>query len=80
MAASQTTNGKAFEWATAEQLSKLTSTNIKTSVTSKFAQSCFESLSPETQIEMDKAAEAAVSHIRHLEHLETVQITGDIEI
>jgi hypothetical protein len=80
MAASQTTNGKAFEWATAVWLSNITFTKIKMSATSEFARNCFESLSPETQAEMDKAAEAAVSHIYHMEHLESVQITGEIEI
>ena len=80
MAASQTTNGKAFEWATADCLSNITLAKIKTSTASEFAQSCFESLSPETQVEMHKAAEAAVSHIYHMENLESVQITGDIEI
>ena len=80
MAASQTINGKAFEWATADCLSNITLAKIKTSTASEFAQSCFESLSPETQVEMHKAAEAAVSHIYHMEHLDSVQITGDIEI
>jgi len=80
MAASQTTNGKAFEWATAEQLSKLTSTNIKTSVASEFARSCFESLSLKTQSEMNKAADLAVSHIYQLESLDSIKITGEIEI
>jgi hypothetical protein len=80
MAVSQTTNGKAFEWATADQLSKLGSTNIKKSDASEFARSCFESLSPKTQNDMRKAAEMAVTHIYQLEHLESVEINGEIEI
>jgi hypothetical protein len=80
MAASQTTNGKAFEWATADQLSKLSSTNIKKSDASEFARSCFESLSPKTQSGMCKAANLAVSHIYQLESLELVEIAGEIEI
>jgi hypothetical protein len=80
MPVSQTTNGKAFEWATADQLSKLVSTNIKKSEASEFARSCFESLSPKTQSEMCKAADLAVSHIYQLESLESVEIAGEIEI
>lgn len=80
MAASQTTNGKAFEWATADCLSKLTSTNIRKSEASEFARSCFESLSPKTQSEMCKAADLAVSHINQLESLESVGIADEIEI
>ena len=56
MAASQTTNGKAFEWATADRLSSITSASINKSVASEFAFSCFQSLPTRTQAEMVKAA------------------------
>ena len=80
MAASQTNNGKAFEWATAERLSSLTGALVKKSQASEYARSCFESLPPEIRIEMSKAAQSAVEHIYQLEHLESVEINGDIEI
>ena len=80
MAASQTTNGKAFEWATADRLSSITSASINKSVASEFAFSCFQSLPTRTQAEMVKAADSAVAHIYYLEHLESAGITGEIEI
>ena len=80
MAASQTINGKAFEWATAERLSSLTGALVKKSQASEYARSCFELLPPEIRIEMSKAAQSAVEHIYQLEHLESVEINGDIEI
>ena len=80
MAASQTINGKAFEWATAERLSSLTGALVKKSQASEYARSCFEALSPEIRVEMSKAAQSAVEHIYQLEHLESVEINGDIEI
>ena len=80
MAVSQTNNGKAFEWATAERLSSLTSALVKKSQASEYARSCFEALSPEIRDDMSKAAQSAVEHIHHLEHLESVEINGDIEI
>ena len=80
MAASQTINGKAFEWATAERLSSLTAVVVKKSQASEYARSCFESLSQEIRVEMSKAAQSAVEHIYQLEHLESVAINGDIEI
>lgn len=61
--ATQTTNGKAFEWSVASAASEQTGAAITMGSAAETALRCFEALKPSKQSEMSVAASKAVSHL-----------------
>ncbi len=67
MAGTQTTNGKAFEWANAIASKEILGWEIQNSSSSEVAAACFSVVSPRTQQRMLKHAVKAIKHISELE-------------
>lgn len=61
--ATQVTNGKAFEWAIAQEISNQTKIEIQKDSIFKYATSCFDQLSEKKKNHFKNAAVKAISHV-----------------